>query len=52
MVRALLLDYRNAFDLIDHHILMNKLRHLIGAAMVCGVLSVCFLARTAAEGTS
>ncbi len=25
MVRALLLDYRKAFDLIDHHILMSKL---------------------------
>ena len=28
MVRALLLDYRKALDLIDHHILMSKLRHL------------------------
>ena len=28
MVRALLLDYRKAFDLIDHHILLRKLGQL------------------------
>ena len=28
MIRALLLDYRKAFDLIDHGILMNKLGQL------------------------
>ena len=28
MVRALLLDYRKAFDLIDHHILLDKLGQL------------------------
>jgi hypothetical protein len=27
-VRALLLDYRKAFDLIDHHVLMDKLQSL------------------------
>jgi len=28
MVRALLLDYRKAFDLIDHHVLLEKIKHL------------------------